>query len=331
MSRDTRRALIAGGVAGSIESLATMPFEVTKNRMQMGHGPPTLVANMVDTVRRAGIGGLYYGIQPQLLQVAGKAAIRFGAYESVRRAMPSSSAFVAGTVAGITEALVWVAPTERIKMLRTAEITRNAKDSSTTMGPSVIRSSMKVLSEQGVAGLWLGSGPTAARQALANGIRFYIVDRLKQWFAFLPGPTGAYAGGIAGIISVAITNPVDVIKYVVSTCLSQSNLPPLRPCACACCQPVPAPAASPCARLLPTRASACSQPARARLIARAAMRSRLRSRPPAWHCMTGRECKQLRLGKRRMTPRLQASWGSCAVFCVRKAPVDSCGGLGHAC
>ena len=70
-----QRAFIAGGVAGVTEALVTMPMEVTKNRLQMGHGPPGILASMRDTVRVAGPQGLWFGIQPQLVQVGGKAAV----------------------------------------------------------------------------------------------------------------------------------------------------------------------------------------------------------------------------------------------------------------
>jgi hypothetical protein len=79
LSSETGRAFAAGGAAGVAETLVTMPFELTKNRIQMRHGPSTIPANMMDTVRRAGLPGLYYGVQAQLLQVAFKSGIRFAA------------------------------------------------------------------------------------------------------------------------------------------------------------------------------------------------------------------------------------------------------------
>ena len=209
-SADARKALIAGAVAGGCEAAVTMPFEVTKNRVQLGHGPPGIYANMCDTVRRAGAGGLYYGIQAQLVQVAAKGAIRFTAVERFKQVLPPGSSFTAGTLAGLVEAVVWVAPTERLKVLRQAELSGAA--GAAGGGGSVIRAAAAVLSKQGLAGLWAGSGPTAARQALANGSRFLMYDHFKAWMpACMPAPA-AIAGGLTGVASVVLTNPVDVLK-----------------------------------------------------------------------------------------------------------------------
>lgn len=211
---DTQRTLLAGAVAGGCEAVATMPFEVTKTRLQLGHGPRGLQANMMDTVARAGPTGLYFGLQAQLVQVAAKGAIRFTAYERFKRLLgPSGSSFVAGTLAGLTEALMWVVPTERLKVLRTTELGGAAG----TRGSGLLDAAAAVVRQQGVRGLWLGSGPTAARQALANGSRFLMFDRVKASLpAWVPAPA-AIAGGLTGVASVLITNPVDVVKTQVQS------------------------------------------------------------------------------------------------------------------
>ena len=121
---EARKTLLAGAVAGGCEAFVTMPMEVTKNRVQLGHGPATIYANMADTIRRAGAGGLYYGIEAQLVQVAAKGAIRFTAVERFKKWLPPGSSFTAGTLAGLVEAVVWVAPTERLKVLRVLRVLR---------------------------------------------------------------------------------------------------------------------------------------------------------------------------------------------------------------
>jgi solute carrier family 25 citrate transporter 1 len=209
LSADARRSFIAGGVAGATEALVTQPFEVTKVRLQLGHGPPGIAKNMVDTVGRAGPSGLYYGIQAQLLQVAFKGAIRFASFEQFKALLPPGSTFTAGTLAGLTEAIVWVAPTERLKVLRQTELSGAAGTGGA--GGSVFRAAAHVLQTQGLQGLWLGTGPTAARQAIANGGRFFMFDAFKKR---LPDKSysAALAGGLTGAASVVFTNPVDVIK-----------------------------------------------------------------------------------------------------------------------
>ena len=212
--RDSHKALLAGAGAGSVETVVTMPFEVTKNRLQLKCGPPGMLASMADTIRRAGIGGLYYGIQPAITQVAGKTALRYVAYEEFRSR--TGNALLAGTLAGLVEALVWVAPTERLKVLRQTEVggaagLGGASGSGGTA--SVARAAARVLAQQGVTGLWLGVGPTAAKQMVSNGARFAVFEQLKNFFTAWQAPApAALAGGCAGVFSVMLTNPVDVVK-----------------------------------------------------------------------------------------------------------------------
>ena len=209
----TKRALISGGVAGIAESFVTMPFEVTKNRLQMRHGPTGIFNNMADTVKAAGPQGLYYGLESQLVQVAGKTAIRFAAFEQFKALFGKDAAFTATTLAGLTEAIVWVAPTERLKMLRQAEIS-NASSSSSPGTGNVLKAARIILERDGVRGMFLGVGPTAARQALANGSRFLMFEHIKRFLSPVcpSGLLAAVAGGCTGVASVVLTNPVDVIK-----------------------------------------------------------------------------------------------------------------------
>lgn len=266
MDRSTRRALVAGGVAGGTEAICTMPFEVAKNRIQLGLGPRTISANMADTVRTAGPTGLFYGLQAQLVQTAAKSSIRFAAFERFKVYFDT---FTAGILAGLTEAIVLVAPTERLKVLRQAELvhsgggaaaaaaaatkaaasrsaatsaaTSAAVNSATVVGAaaaggggpsaaagtySLVGAITKIVKEHGVAGLWHGTGPTAARQAAANGIRLGLFELLatplRERTPLPKAVVPALAGGLCGIVSTIMTNPIDVIK----THVQASSQPP---------------------------------------------------------------------------------------------------------
>lgn len=232
LSPQVSSPLLAGAVAGSAEVLLTMPFEVTKTRMQLAaHSSATsasarggtsatasalhhgMLASMRETLRVAGPMGFYYGVQAQLSQVAGKTAIRFGAFERMKAALPASTpAAIPGLLAGVVEALLWVAPTERLKILRQAEL--SASSSSQQHG-SLARSLGFIVRTQGLGGLWLGTAPTVARQATANGIRFMLYENFHRSLQELE-PRGRWhapaAGGLTGVASVLITNPIDIWK-----------------------------------------------------------------------------------------------------------------------
>lgn len=223
-------ALAAGGLAGAAEAFATMPFEVTKMRMQQHLSSTSMVGSMADTARRAGLGGFYFGLKAQVLQVAGKTSIRFASFEQYKRVLsrvlntrPGETAFLAGTLAGLTEAVLWVAPTERLKVLRQAELSTlplgglagkgvtAAAQQHASLGQSVAL----VLRQEGIRGLFAGVGPTAARNAIANGVRFAIFDSTLAMVSRGREPAtwhSAAAGGLTGAASTVLTNPTDVLK-----------------------------------------------------------------------------------------------------------------------
>ena len=245
LSTDTLKAMAAGGLAGASEAITTMPFEVTKNRLQLGSGPTTIIGSMQSTVRAAGVSGLFYGLQPALVQVAGKASVRFAAFEKLKVIF---SPGVAGTLAGCVEAFVWVAPTERLKVLRHTQVAaleaakKAAADGARAAGSSasssaiggggtaaaavttagvgtsgsVFKAVSHIVRTQGVSSLWVGTGPTVARQGMANGIRFALFEQTKSGLEstkLVPRPLlAATAGGLTGVLSVVLTNPVDVVK-----------------------------------------------------------------------------------------------------------------------
>lgn len=207
------QAFLAGGIAGASEVALTMPFEVTKNRVQLaGATRTTILSNMADTWARAGLGGFYFGVQAQLLQVVGKTAIRYTAYDALTRLLPGQN-FLCGMGAGCFEGMVWVAPTERLKLLRQAELSHAPKQQ---QHGNILSSTRLIVSTQGIQGLLVGAGPTVVRQGTANGVRFCIYERivaeLRRWWPDGTKWHATLAGGLTGAVSTAITNPVDVVK-----------------------------------------------------------------------------------------------------------------------
>ena len=202
MSKSASSAFVAGLVAGGAEVWLTMPFETTKNRVQMGRS-----TGFFDVLKTAGPRGLYYGVQAQMVQVCGKVAIRFTAFERLKRALPGS-AFVAGLLAGCIEGAIWVAPTERLKMLRQAELGAGARAHG-----NLLQSLQLVLREQGIKALFSGVRETVARNAMANGVRFGIFAKVDAAVTTFAGKFHAVvAGGITGVMSTVVTNPIDVLK-----------------------------------------------------------------------------------------------------------------------
>jgi len=122
---------LAGAVAGVCEVLGTMPLDVAKTNMQMHPGKfQGPIDALVQISKKGGPKALYFGTTPFLLQTSGKAAIRFTAFAKIKDFLetvlgPGHKAQInlwSGLLAGAVEAAVWTTPTERIKVLRQAEI-----------------------------------------------------------------------------------------------------------------------------------------------------------------------------------------------------------------
>ena len=205
----------AGFCSGATEVSVTMPLDTVKTFCQVnrtGMGP---VAGAQQIYQLKGLQGFYFGLPAVLLQVAGKGAIRFTAFEQFKFLMqlapvPKASIdFLAGIGAGFAEAFLWTTPTERLKVLRQNDIKSGLNRYSSLVG-----SIRTVATEHGITGLYAGIGATGIRQASGVGVRFALYGRVKSALTSDPPQMwqSAVAGGITGCCSTLLNNPIDVIK-----------------------------------------------------------------------------------------------------------------------
>ena len=224
-------AFIGGAIAGALDTCITMPLDTMKTQMQIKKYPGA-VACARTIVKADGARGLYYGFQPFVVQASGKAAVRFFMFETLKDAAAKGGADLEGNAtmwnllcglgAGMCEALAWTAPTERLKVLRQATAGKGT-------GGAVQPVSM-ILKEQGIGGLYVGAGATAARQATSVAVRFTMLDHVKAAVCGVagyekkdaPGWVTFVAGASGGAVSVVVNNPIDVVK-------SRIQVPPLLP------------------------------------------------------------------------------------------------------
>lgn len=224
----------------------TYPTEFVKTTLQLsGSGNRVSMLTCVrDTIRTHGVFGLYRGMAPLLIGSIPKQGTRWGAFEA---ATVQAAAFkswrsdgvsgarasqlplapheiaLCGTFAGCAEALVAVVPMETVKTLLIAD-QRSAAPK--CVGLSLVGATRVLIAEHGVKGaLYRGAGPTVVKQALNQSIRF-PVQQFVMDYAFgarrsenkarrkSPVLNGA-AGFVAGIVSVAATQPADVVKTVI--------------------------------------------------------------------------------------------------------------------
>jgi len=205
---------MAGFFSGATEAAITMPLDTVKTFCQVNRLGPLQSASEIHKLR--GVGGFYFGLPAVLVQVAGKGAIRWSAYEQFKGGLTSAGApkasvdLLAGMGAGFAEAFLWTAPTERLKVLRQNDIKSGLNRYATLTG-----SVRTVAKEHGIVGLYAGIGACGVRQASGVGVRFAIYGHVKDLITGGESPQlwqSAVAGGITGCCSTALNNPIDVVK-----------------------------------------------------------------------------------------------------------------------
>jgi len=208
--------MAAGCIAGGVEATAVWPMEFIKTQLQLnpkGSLPYTgIVSGISHTVKSTGFLSLYRGLAPTLLGSIPKAGIRFGLNaifkDNLRdkdgKLTPGKN-FIAGLGAGVSEALLIVAPVETVK---TKCIELNM----------AFGSGMKhILKTEGIAGVYQGAGATALKQGSNQGLRFMWFNEYKRIITndgekSLTPIMGLFGGMSAGCFSTLGNNPFDVVK-----------------------------------------------------------------------------------------------------------------------
>ncbi|KAF9962104.1 hypothetical protein BGZ65_009756 [Modicella reniformis] len=228
--------LTAGAVAGAVEAVITYPTEFAKTQLQLQDGGAASVRNggvkfkgpidvLVTTARTQGITAIYRGLSALIIGTAAKAGIRFFAFDQFKELLKDSEgkitggrSVLAGLGAGMTEAILVVTPTETIK-------TKLIHDSNLANPKyrGLIHGVRSIIQAEGFGGVYRGVVPVMARQGANSAVRFGVYSTLSDHLKarMSPGvPTGKQLpavytfgiGAVAGIVTVYMTMPLDVIK-----------------------------------------------------------------------------------------------------------------------
>ncbi|EGU82616.1 mitochondrial carrier domain-containing protein [Fusarium oxysporum f. sp. albedinis] len=203
------RSIIAGSTAGAIEIAITYPAEFAKTRSQLNRRlaegqklpwPP--------------FGKQWYaGCTTLIIGNAAKAGIRFVAFDQYKALLVDENGnlsgprtVIAGFGAGVTEAQAYN---------RSIDDRKSAKPRMR----GFLHAVPIIARERGLRGFFQGFVPTTARQAANSATRFTAYNFFKQMAESYTAPgeklgaVGTFAiGGLAGLITVYVTQPLDTIK-----------------------------------------------------------------------------------------------------------------------
>jgi len=260
-NRVVMHSIIAGSIAGMASCTIFHPFDVVRTKMQTAptsssRGP---IATMRHVFQFGGIRSLYTGYS---LPLAAQAAYKSTVYTTNRlvkellltqhsednKELTYSEYFVSGAASGFVNALIFVSPVEYVRAQLIEQHTRLAKvastagntpplvppitsSSTTTSGPiHVIRTT---LHQNGIVGLWRGTGVTVIRDSIGCGAFFVVYEFGQKFLPILTGlsnyddntnhntnPLMIHTAGSAmmgGFGYWAISMPLDSLKTLVQT------------------------------------------------------------------------------------------------------------------
>ncbi|KAH7138230.1 mitochondrial carrier domain-containing protein [Dendryphion nanum] len=211
------RSIIAGAAAGAVEISITYPAEFAKTRTQLNRRLPD-----GQKLPWPPFGKQWYaGCTTLIIGNSLKAGIRFVAFDQYKALLADSEGNVSGPAnviagfgAGATESLLAVTPFESIK----TQLIDDRKAAKPRMR-GFLHGSRIIAQEKGIRGFFQGFLPTTARQAANSAVRFSSYQALRQMAQSYVAPgekLGAVStfglGGLAGIITVYATMPLDTVK-----------------------------------------------------------------------------------------------------------------------
>lgn len=158
------------------------------------------------------------GVQSRQLSDVGIGFVAFDMYKALladaEGKVSGPATVMAGFGAGATESLLAVTPFESIK----TQLIDDRKSANPRMR-GFLHGSRLIAQEKGIRGFFQGFVPTTARQAANSAVRFSSYTALKQMAQSYVAPgekLGAAStfglGGLAGIITVYTTMPIDTVK-----------------------------------------------------------------------------------------------------------------------
>ncbi|XP_018547447.2 uncharacterized protein LOC108893680 [Lates calcarifer] len=225
---------VGAGTAACIADLLTFPLDTAKVRLQIqGEAKASAAAGKGSAVKYRGVFGtittmvrtegprsLYSGLVAGLQRQMSFASVRIGLYDSVKQFYTKGSDHVSigsRLLAGCTTGAMAVAfaqPTDVVKVRFQAQArsSGHARRYCSTMDAY-----KTIAKEEGIRGLWKGTAPNIARNAIVNCTELVTYDFIKDTLLKSTPltdnlPCHFLSAFGAGLCTTVIASPVDVVK-----------------------------------------------------------------------------------------------------------------------
>jgi solute carrier family 25 oxoglutarate transporter 11 len=213
---------VNGGLSGMGATVIIQPIDMVKVRLQLGAtGGPLGVAK--DIIAKDGFGSLYKGLSAGLLRQATYTTARLGIFSQITeiakkandgKNLPLWQKAACGLTAGGLGALVGT-PADLTLLRMQADNTLPVEQRRNYKG--VGDAMMRIVKEDGIAGLFRGGGPTVVRAMALNMGMLASNDQAKEMIqaaGFEKGSMVPVIGGslIAGFFASACSLPFDFVK-----------------------------------------------------------------------------------------------------------------------
>lgn len=215
---------MGGALSGVIEALILTPLDVTKTRLQLDKTGQ--YKGMVDCGKKLfkaeGPRGLYKGFTPWTIHVVTKNGTRFYFNAIYRKLLADqngqvsgSKEFIAGALAGATEAVLIVTPFEVIKTRMQGQ---NIVKGEVAKYGGPVQTTLTIIKNEGPLALWKGVAPTIGRQGLNQACSFWSNNAIKKYVwklqegDSLPAWKSGLTGMLGAIPGPCINCPMDVVK-----------------------------------------------------------------------------------------------------------------------
>ncbi|NXC90928.1 UCP3 protein, partial [Cercotrichas coryphoeus] len=212
---------VSAGMAGCIADLCTFPLDTAKVRLQIQGEvriPRTIssveyrgvLGTLSTMVRTEGARSLYRGLAAGLQRQMSFASIRIGLYDSVKQLYAPKGAENTGMstrlLAGCTTGAVAVACAQPTDVVKVRFQARSLSDSARRYS-STVDAYRTIAREEGIHGLWRGTMPNIARNAIINCGELVTYDLLKDALLRTQLMTGEDAGECGRVPSLSLQDP----------------------------------------------------------------------------------------------------------------------------